>query len=82
MRPLLGPTGADLEGERPGDHTDGESPMPFEIRITGAAPVPVPPPLPGVMKSCPGALHRLLDLVGDVVGGLATEESLPARGPS
>ena len=48
--------------------------------MTGAAPVPVPPPLPAVMNTMSAPVQRLLDLVAVILGGLPTDLGI-AAGP-
>jgi hypothetical protein len=59
-----------LELERLGDHADGQDAL-FARRAgdtTGAAPVPVPPPMPAVMNTMCDAGQVIVDLVDHFFG--------------
>ena len=79
---LVGPAAA-LEGERPGDHADGQGPErsgdPGHDRRTAGAGATT---LAGGHEDHVGALDDLLDLLGMVVGGLAADLGVGARAES
>ncbi len=66
---------ASLEEERLGDDADGERALPPSRarRSTGAAPVPVPPPMPQVMKTRSALRHRAQHFVAVLLDGLAAD---------
>ena len=77
---LAMPTSADcmrraaFEGERPGDDADGQSADSLAIWATiGAAPVPVPPPMPAVTKTMSAPLSTLYSSSARFLGGLAAD---------
>ena len=56
------------------------APIAFAISaMIGAPPVPVPPPLPAVMKTMSAPLQHLFDLGPVVLGGLASHLGVRAR---
>ena len=73
-----------LEHERLGDDADRERADSLAIRATtGAAPVPVPPPMPAVMNTMSAPGQMLGDLLDVLLGRLAADFGIgrPRRGP-